>query len=272
MNKLIYLLSLTVLQNTYAFDLEDYATTFRLTRDAHAKADRELLMAERSLIDIISGYGNVLPLDVSSLHKTGSGTQSRECSYQENCSKARSPETVLAEFSELANDPSVRTFFSAKSYSEEDTSWRLEILDNAVTHVQNYYDNMSSTKIADESVLFNSPKTSTVWDEDTLYMAYNLGLPDPFMNSSEDLFTEFRSYRDQYLKALNEWKLSLAPWRAAQAAWAAATRTYYNNPTCTGARGMITVDEWIALGSPDYNTYLESLKPPTEENGDNGNS
>ena len=240
MNKLVLLMIMAGFQNAQAFDLSDYLTTLNYTQDAHAKADRELGLAESSLIVFLDENSNIIPIHIDSLHAMGSAIQAKECSFQEACATARKPATVKANIASIVADSKVRAL------PADPTS-----LDDLKTNVDSYVDALSASKLTEEAKLFKAQATKPVWNE-IVDSIVGEGGTDPFSSTvdTSTLMTQYREKRDAYLKSVNEWKLSVGPWRAAQAGYATAVQTYYNMSGCSGFMGLKSMDDWAAAGAP----------------------
>ena len=228
-------------QYSNAFDIEDYATTYRATRDAYKKASGDLRLAEKNLIYVLKSYSGVLPMRMSTYSKIGSGLTN--CSYLKDCA-ALTKDKKLAMFDSIVSyDVKLKNVIkSAGGSSTELADLRSDIV--------SYHENMDSSIITEEQILFTAQPATVVWDEDVVGTIVGNGGTDPFGNNTNDTMTEFRALRDNYLKALTEVKLARAPYMAAKSAYSEALRAYYNSTVCSNFMNFsLDFDTWTKEGA-----------------------
>ena len=239
MKKLLIVIMAVGVQSANAFDLGDYRTTYIATRDAYRDANQNLRLAEKSLITILNANKELLPMEIASYSKMGKGMTT--CSYQKECSEARSGDKVTAKVDALTQDPKLRLIMADPAP-----------LDTVKNEVHDYYNALNSSIIAEQSILFVDQPSTVVWNFEIASATSSLTSADPFSQTVDTVtvYSDYITKRDDYLKKLNDAKLAIVPWRAAQAALAAAYQNYYNNSACSGfANFSISIDEWVAAGA-----------------------
>jgi hypothetical protein len=195
---LLMMLSAQASMPVLAFDLEDYATTHRATRDAYARAQNEYKMAVAEhyfnsqaaadadapvytavILDYISQMANVLKGDCGDY----SGALAE---------RGRALSLFYNRADEIVGDT---TLLSVLSDAREDEATAFRTATN-------------------DAVVFNYEVT---WNE-------LAGIPD--INYHADMITTLRDSAAEVARAGNDLTLAIPPYKAAYAAYLAATTTY----------------------------------------------
>jgi len=207
-----------------AFDLEDYATTYRATRDAYLKALNEYGIASRVMATNITLTGQLTPHNADTV-RAADGLNS--CSGIKESKDLRSKAKVIPEFTDLLKDPRVLKVQAAQGTQQQ--------LDDLVADMNSYYDQFSTSAFDDITVLNTNPSftSDVMWMYKTQF-------------DLEDYATTYRATRDAFLKSLNELTLATGPYDAAKAAYAVAVRDYYNYDGCADAGMDDSMEEVLA--------------------------
>lgn len=203
-----------------AFDLEDYATTMRATRDAMFKALNEARLAHVAYSDALE-LGRTYGIDV---HE----------------SVWLYPESLVSGACTTPPGFAFATNFTGPAYGHALANFIREMADVLPPSVWDR--------------VFGNPEIASTWfrgQRDAFLKAYNesmLASNLPTVDESknlcvdrnyqydiEDLQTTLRARRDAYLKAGNELALSIPPYKAALAAYRAATDVYTKHTACDNA-------------------------------------
>lgn len=207
-----------------AFDLEDYATTYRATRDAYLKALNEYGLASRVWATAITLTGQLTPHNADMV-RVSQGLNS--CSGIKESKDLRSKAKVLPEFTDLLKDSRVLKVQTAKGSQEQ--------LDDLIADMNSYYAQFSNSAFDDITVLTTDPPFTP--DASWIYKSqFDL----------EDYATTYRATRDAATKALNELTLATGPYDAAKAAYAVAVRDFYNYDGCADAGIDDSLEEILA--------------------------
>jgi hypothetical protein len=217
MNKLMILILAMYAAPSYAFDLEDYATTFRATRDAYVKAYNELVIAQLSFTPITRQFRAIQPPMVTFANTL---TKTDSCGGLKEAKDARSNLNNLTELEALLNDPQITSMTATRDA-------RQTTLDNYLTSVGVYYSRLKPAIHDDTNILREIPQHEV--DSLVLYQA---------QFDREDFATTFRARRDVYLKSLNEFRLAMGPYDAAKMAYQRAYQTYWNLADCADNAGL----------------------------------
>jgi hypothetical protein len=226
MNKysiLILLASLST-NSSIAFDLEDYATTFRATRDAKNKAYREYVLSKVGFNEKVVEY---------SFTPNGAGDAVEVSSKMASCpgvmepSLARNNRVKIAQdLGQLINHPIIKNFHSQGGFPAEGLTDVLAAAGQYYSKMDPSLNNLEDNLRHDESYLDLQNQTSYLFK------------PVPEFDR-EDFASQYRMYRDAYLKSLNELKLSMGPYDAAKAAYMTAFRTFWNYADCADNGGFM---------------------------------
>lgn len=200
-----------------AFDLEDYATTMRATRDAMFKAINELRLAW-GFYYIVLDHGRRYGIDV----------------HEENWLV---PESVISGSCETPPGFAFATNFTGPEYGHALANfirqmgdvlppelWDLAVGSQEVKDTWFRAQRDRAMKEYNENILATWIPTVTPTDSTCVDHAY--------FNDIEDLQTTLRAVRDAYMKAGNELALSIPPYKAAVAAYHAATDVYVRHASC----------------------------------------
>ena len=226
MNKLMILVLAMYSVPSYAFDLEDYATTYRATRDAYVKAYNDLLIAQQALTPVAKQYSAFQAPMFSFAHTS---TKTDSCEGLKAAKDARSNKNILSELQGLLNDPEIISMTSTNG-------GRQTALDNYLNSVASYFSRLKPSIHDGTNVLREIPQYSV--DSNVLYQVQF----DP-----EDFATAFRARRDAYLKSVNELRLAMGPYHAAKLAYQRAVQTYWNYADCADNAGLYPgVEETLA--------------------------
>lgn len=199
-----------------AFDLEDYATTYRATRDAMLKALNEVRLAHTAYMEIrahavmhgwdphdedwqmppglVAGSCESPPGKAFGSNIFGPAIGHAMGNFVREMADVLSPEAWDAIF---AHQELIATYFRAS---------------------RDYY-----LKLTNQVMLATHIPTQSLASECTDQVYYT---------DYEDLLTTLRARRDAYLKAINEYSLSIPPYKAALAAYHAATEVYTHGIAC----------------------------------------
>ncbi len=243
-NQMIQMLVLVLglgFQSSHGFDLEDYASTMRATRDALLKANKELRISENDLISIINANPR-LPMRISTHSKIGSGIGC--CCYQKDCSVVNTKENQLKLF-----DSTVKNGSKLKNVELAFTEglYRVDVVDKLREEIVNYHNRIDPNILASQETLLTDQPSTALFDQEINDQVINNGFSQPFGANAWDKMEQFRALRDSYMKSLNEVKLAKPPFLAARAAYAEAFRHYYNNSNCSKPFNFgITFDEFIS--------------------------
>lgn len=234
--KKIALLALTLASTTaYSFDLEDYTTTYRATRDAYTKAYNEKRLAESAIITIMTSYKGVIPMPLAGVMKNGLDTL--PCAHLADCKAARAQSVVLPKVSSHIADANVRKLLGATE------------ADKLKSDIVTYYSKLDATINSNKSVLFEE-----ITDFKGVDYANDLDLSntDPARTTEvAEKGLEFRAARDAYSKARIELKLATSPYQAAKAAYAAAAKSYIDNFNCSEFGPGKSIETMIKDGNLD---------------------
>ena len=248
MKKLLMMILVLGTQSTYAFDIEDYATTFRATRDDYRLKSRDLRLAEVNLLALMNVQKSVLPMRMDTYSKMGSKVGS--CSYLKECSETYSRTRALALFDSVTqNKTKLKTFIAAGSSVPPDN---VTDIDDLRADMVDYYDHMNTSVTTDQKVLFEQPAATLLFDQSAYdaIIASNASAPDPFGYNTSTIMADYANKRIAYLEKLKEAKLSRSAYLAAKAGYAAAIQGYYNNTSCSGfMNNLISVEDWLASGA-----------------------
>jgi len=207
-----------------AFDIEDYATTYRATRDAYIKAHNEMVIGQLELSPVIKQFRAIQPV----MTEFGSSqTKISSCSGALDAYKARrNSQQVLKELGDLLKNPMLESLQST-TRMQADSSYKQAELDNLLVSVREYYSRLNPS-IDEATDVFREPTTYAA-STDTIFQAEF---------DREDFATSFRARRDVWLKALNEVRLAFGPYIAAKNAMMVAERSYLNYLDCADNIGL----------------------------------
>lgn len=212
-----------------AFDLEDYATTYRATRDAMLKATNEVRLAYAAYVlfrgdmayhgwDVHDAAWQMTPGLVSASCESPPGVAFASNLYGPDDGHA------FGNFIREMSDVLSRDAMSAVLRDPEDmASWYRQQRD-------------AYSKVMSEAWVTIQP-TKTLPDHcaDTDYINNWWGDVDEYVN------TRWRAGRDALLKAIREYQLSIPPYKAALAAYRAATDVYTYGTGCNPGPQMATM-------------------------------
>jgi hypothetical protein len=229
---LLIILSLGI-QYSYGFDVEDYHTTYRGTRDALVHGKKNLRLAELSLIGLIKANPK-LPMRISTFSKMG--TEIGCCCYQKNCAVINTKANQLALFDKtVSNGKKLKNFeylASENSYGQE--GYSADLIKRLRNEIEDYHDRLDPNILASQQTLLEDQPSSSLYDEEIRQSVENMGFSSPFGSSAAEKMAQFRDYKDTYLRSLQEVKMGNPAYLAAKAAFAEAVRHYYNNSNCAG--------------------------------------
>jgi hypothetical protein len=203
-----------------AFDLEDYATTMRATRDAMLKALNEARLAHVAYMDFLV-LGRTYGVDV----------HEEVWLY---------PESLTSGSCTTPPGFAFATNFTGPAYGHALANFIREMADVLPPSVWDRV--FGNSEIANS--WFRSQRDVYLKSNNESMLASNLPTIDPTKNlcvdrsyqyDIEDLLTTLRAGRDAYLKAGNELALSIPPYKAALAAYRAATDVYTKHTACDSA-------------------------------------
>ena len=248
MKKIIMMILAMGMQYSYGFDIEDYATTFRATRDAYRLASQELRFAERDLLLLLKMQRSALPMRMDTYSKMGSKVTS--CSYLKECSETFSRTKALALFDSVTqNKVKLKTFIAAGLIVPPDNITDVEDLR---ADMVTYYDNLNTTITTDQKVLFEQTAETILFDQDAYndIRGQNNTYADPFGYNTSNIMADYAAARASYLLKLKEAKLARTSYLAAKAGYAAGVQGYYNNSACSGfMNNLISIEDWLATGA-----------------------
>jgi hypothetical protein len=227
--KIIIFLSLLG-QNSFAFDLEDYATTYRATKDAYNKAYNEFILAQKYFLQVVKFNRRLMFTPTADAATMGNKINSCDTIFE--ASKMRDKSKVLPEMTEIVNNSTVRKF------ADDET-----VLDGILADTTYYYTRFDPSLIETEKVLFEVES----YIPDRSASGYNV---TPQFDL-EDYQSTFRANRDAYFKALNEFKLASAPYFAAKEAYAAAYKYYLNYENCADYGFAKNMEDNVEAGALD---------------------
>lgn len=217
--------------SAFAFDLEDYATTFRATRDAYLKAANELELAlpvveNRKKLLEDSCY-KITNADFENLQGLRSGSCNRdgESPYSSG-GVLRSGVSVGDKLSDLINmTPSFATFPSFTN-----------LIQNSVLPV-------NASSVNDDLWLADPGSAGVTIDLDASCTPKNTYVNPTNLN---DMKIAFNASYDAYRKAAHELQLATAPFKAATEAYTAATTVYTMGIGCESQVGSRSADLYDA--------------------------
>jgi hypothetical protein len=216
--KKITLLVLALASTTaYSFDLEDFGTTYKATRDAYTKAYNEKRLAESAIIAVMIAHKGSIPMPIAGMMKNG--LDILPCAHLADCKAARAQSVVLPKVSSHIADANVRKLLGASE------------ADQLRSDIETYYSKLDATINSNKSVLFEE-----ITDFKGVDYANDLDLSNTSTERTTEVTDkgmEFRAARDAYLKARNELKLATSPYHAAKAAYAAAAKSYIDHFNCS---------------------------------------
>ncbi len=199
-----------------AFDLEDYATTFRETCNALSQAANQVRWAHAGWVrirehaalhgwDVRDAGWLMTPGLISASCEAPPGVEFGTNVYGPEMGHA------MGDFiREMADVLSPESFEAVLRNYEQAGSWFREQRD------------LQQRELLVSTVIENPPLPSLP----------NLCLDQVYYADIEDLQSTIRQYRDAYLKAINQYSLSIAPFKAALAAYRAATDVYTRGTAC----------------------------------------
>jgi len=272
--KLLTLLLTTCSLNAFGFDLEDYATTYRATRDAYKKAQNELALSKDAMDDY-NAYlaANCLKVwddahyDFPNLGNLISGSCNRdgEASYVNGGVMPKSSKTKIGDILLGVIDRTPVQVVSSKVVPLEPGSpiWMIGYITNNM--LGNRVKEIDSANVRVERIASGCTKTSTAVDSYITARAKNLSPDpeniDPAVKASveaghlEDIAVTFKDKRSAMLKAAVELKLATGPFFSARDAYHAATSTYTMNLDCDSGLGITATDR--VLRDPYVNKDIQ---------------
>ena len=152
MKKLLLILFTFSAQNSFAFDLEDYATTYRATSDAHKKAHVELRLAEDTFFALLKTHRALLPMPTATIANMGSKLGS--CSYLKECSEAYTRSKILTELNAVLADSKIQTVINADNRGA------------LLSATQKYYDDFNADIPKNQKILLEEQSADIVYNED----------------------------------------------------------------------------------------------------------
>lgn len=225
MKKITLLLFAFISTNSYSFDLEDYATTYRATRDAYNKAYTEKRLAEVDYFRVLKEYKGMIPMPTAGM--ANSGLELNTCAHLSDCKASRAQSVVLPKVASYVADSKVRKILSDSN------------ADQLQSEISAYYSKLDPTINSDKAILF---------EETTEFYGIDMGQSIDFSGTLADpevMAVEYRANRDAYNKANNELKLATSPMEAAKAAYAAAVKNYVNYYNCADFGPGKTIEKMI---------------------------
>ena len=225
MKKITLLLLAIISTNSYSFDLEDYATTYRATRDAFNKAYTEKRLAEVNYFRVLKDYKGMIPMPTAGM--ANSGLELNTCAHLSDCKASRAPSVVLPKVASYVADSKVRKILT------DGNAVQLQ------SDISAYYSKLDPTINTDKAILF---------EETTEFYGIDMGQGIDFSGTLTDpevMAVEYRATRDAYNKANNELKLATSPVDAAKAAYAAAVKNYVNYYNCADFGPGKTIEKMI---------------------------
>ena len=223
-----------------AFDLEDYATTYRATRDADSKAKCEEKRSAAFYNAMKAAYGSFTPgmMPNNRIGAIAFGTRWRDVPLkldQAIAALRRSGYISEASLAKLERD---KAHYLARGESI-DFTYRVSTDPNnlpvaGTTYNRDFYSDttpVSGCRIPNAAEILNCRTCSIT---DNVFTAG--GVSGTFTYNTqfdvEDYAGTYRMSRDAYLKAANEHLLAHGPWAAARDAYAKGMGTYMKNAGC----------------------------------------
>ena len=226
----VLILFTTASFSAYSFDLEDYAGTFRATRDAYLKAANELELAipvvenRKQLLEdscyTISGadFANLKGLRSGSCAADGKSAYSSGGVYRSGVSLG----DQVSDLINMAPSP-VRLPSITDLIQWSDLHVNAQGVNNDLWKADPGSAGIKITKIT--KVKSCSPKNTFINDE-----------------NSADMILYFNASYDAYRKAARELQLAIGPFKAAQEAYTAATTVYTMGIGCESQIGSRNAD------------------------------
>ena len=254
---LLLLTLLMIPQSSYGFDLENYATTYRATRDAYLKAVNELALAKTPM-DKMNAMMQRLE---AACYQVNWGPENKPANsaglYNGACNldgelpdplHGPKPKDGLlkfgTQFATLINLAPVTSNFPYHDSEDSATGYRA-----ARDHIAKYRNELFLARYQDPWILKTIPNC-VVKDQDFRdFVEANRNSSPNVTGSSatvswfEDTMTTYRAVRDAYLKAANELALAAAPYQAAKDAYEAASIVFNAVSDC---------EENLGRDNPDY--------------------
>jgi len=218
------LFTLSWSSSVQAFDLEDYATTYRATRDAYNQAYSRVTISRQELAAVIALTNQITPNNADR-YSIASGTSA--CSGVKESKDARSKDKVISEMTQLLNDSRIKHVQTVDGPQDG--------LTNILADMNSYYDQFSVSIFDEITTLQQDPPFAkdAMWIYKTQF-------------DREDYATTYRAKSDQYLKDYNELVLATAPYLAAKAALVVSVRDYFNFNGCADAGLDDSYEELLA--------------------------
>ncbi len=200
-----------------AFDLEDYATTMRATRDAMFKAINELRLAWGHY-HIVLDHGRRYGIDV----------------HEENW---LIPDSVASGSCEMPEGYGFGTNFTGPEYGHAMGNFIRQMADILPPELWT----LAVGDQEDKDTWYRAQRDKYLKEYNELLLATWIPTVTPanstcvdrvYFSDIEDLQTTLRAVRDAFLKAGNELALSIPPYKAAIAAYHAATDVYVRGASC----------------------------------------
>jgi hypothetical protein len=238
-----------------AFDLEDYATTYRATRDAYLKALNEAILA-KSPFDQMLGVAKLYEKACYRI-KTGpnlvniEGLLSGACNFDGQLphkgtggpkEKDGSPK-IGDQWATLLNLAPINSKFPYRDFEDIATQYRArrdELIKN------------DNEKALADAAGFRLELIPNCVVQDEL-LATHLRRP----LAIEDWSTTFRAVRDAYMMAMNQLALATGPYKGAKEAYQAATTVYAVTTDCesTLARSPLSGTDPFDWENEQANNY-----------------
>ena len=231
--KTFILLLTTFSLNSYAFDLEDYATTYRATSDAYLKASNELALAKGPMDAVEAMAQSLVPacyrITPGWKFENLAGLMSGSCSKDGQKPHPTGGEKISSTYkfgdrlSSLINILPMTTGIPTVIDSYGST---VTILSDLVTNYRTARDDANKTFTEAHPVVLEQIPDCVPTDP---YLATVIASNPTFL---DDTFTTHRAVYDAFVKSTNELNLATAPYKAAFAAYEAATTVYVTAAEC----------------------------------------
>jgi len=226
-NLLVLTMSLFSVQS-YGFDLEDYATTYRATRDAYFKAQNEIRLAK----DPMDEMNAMLHRLEDACYRPNWGTADRFVNFDGIMTGACNADGALPhrtggpkltdgtqkfgdQMATLVELSPVTSLFP--TFSTENAAGNYRARRDAVMKASN---EAFLSKYQSPMILETIPNCKVKDQSLRDYITAN------WSGWNDDFFTTYRAVRDAFLKAANEVQLATSPYVAAQKAYEAAVTVY----------------------------------------------
>jgi hypothetical protein len=235
--------------NSYGFDLEDYATTYRATRDAYLKAANEFVLAKAPM-DQMNAMMHRLE---AACYKVNWGPENRPSGMQGLMSGACNVDGELpdplrgpklkdgsikfgTQFATLINLAPLTSNFPYHDSQDSATQYRA-----ARDHVSKYRNELF---LANHQTPWHLTSIPNCVVKDQAFRDFvESNRNSTSMNWFDDTMTTYRAVRDAFFKAANELALATGPYQASKDAYEAAAMVFTTVSDC---------EDNLGRENPDY--------------------